>query len=232
MSVFVLTVYTYSIECFIHAATNQLTIWRNHFIDSCNHTTSSVGQGRSTVTFTSSIIGIFQMKFFTFLENGTRKDIPLEEEVEIVIGRDKVMMSSMMLMLKNVLLQIEILLSTIRRTRTSWWTCSSVSAWVSPSSSWASTSTSNKSWRRSGDKRLKNQLGPKNPQDMAECYSCSPESCTDVDVVERKLMPLIFPGVPSVPLLGSAPSSWRCLPSPIFLDTSCLRWQRQAEIEI
>ena len=53
------------------------------------------------MTFTSSIIGIFQLKFYTFLENGTRKDLPLEEEVEIVIGRDKVMMSSIMLMLNK-----------------------------------------------------------------------------------------------------------------------------------
>ena len=53
------------------------------------------------MTLTSSIIGIFQLKFYTFLENGTRKDIPLEEEVEIVIGRDKVMMSSIMLMLNK-----------------------------------------------------------------------------------------------------------------------------------
>ena len=60
-----------------------------------------VGIGRSTVTFSSSIIGIFQLKFYTFLENGTKKDIPLEEEVEIVIGRDKVMMSSIMLMLNK-----------------------------------------------------------------------------------------------------------------------------------
>ena len=84
-----------------HAATNKSTRLSNHFIDSCNHTTSPVDQGRSTVTFTSSIIGIFQLKFYTFLENGSRKDLPLEEEVEIVIGRDKVMMSSIMLMLNK-----------------------------------------------------------------------------------------------------------------------------------
>ena len=64
-------------------------------------------------------------------------------------------------------------------------------------------------------------LGLKTLQDMAEC--CSTESCTDIDVVERRLMPLILPGAPSVPLLGSAPSSWRCQPSLIFLDTSSLR---------
>ena len=91
----------YSIEHFTYTATNKSTRWSNHFIDSCNHTTSPVGQGRSTVTFTSSIIGIFQLKFYTILENGARKDIPLEEEVEIVIGRDKVMMSSIMLMLNK-----------------------------------------------------------------------------------------------------------------------------------
>ena len=84
-----------------HAATNKSTRWSNQFIDYCNHTTSPVGKGRSTVTFTSSIIGIFQLKFYTFLENGTRKDLPLEEEVEIVIGRDKVMMSSIILMLNQ-----------------------------------------------------------------------------------------------------------------------------------
>ena len=45
--------------------------------------------GRSTVTISSSIIGIFHLKFFT-VENGERAYIKLEEEVEIVIGRDKV----------------------------------------------------------------------------------------------------------------------------------------------
>ena len=48
-----------------------------------------VGLGRSTVTISSSIIGIFHLKFFT-IENGERVYVQLEEEVEIVIGRDKV----------------------------------------------------------------------------------------------------------------------------------------------
>ena len=57
-----------------------------------------VGIGRSTVTFSSSIIGIFQMKFFTVgnkdngenVDNKERTYIQMEEDVEIVIGRDKV----------------------------------------------------------------------------------------------------------------------------------------------
>ena len=52
--------------------------------------TSPVGVGKSTVTFSSSIIGIFQLKFYTVEENGRRAYIQLEEDVEIVIGRDKV----------------------------------------------------------------------------------------------------------------------------------------------
>ena len=51
---------------------------------------SSVGVGKSTVTISSSIIGIFQLKFYTVEENGERAYIQVEEDVEIVIGRDKV----------------------------------------------------------------------------------------------------------------------------------------------
>ena len=51
---------------------------------------SPVGLGKSTVTIRSSIIGIFQMKFFTVLQTGERAYIQPEEDVEIVIGRDKV----------------------------------------------------------------------------------------------------------------------------------------------
>ena len=50
------------------------------------------------MTFSSSIIGIFQMKFFTVgnkangenVDNKERTYIQMEEDVEIVIGRDKV----------------------------------------------------------------------------------------------------------------------------------------------
>ena len=49
-----------------------------------------VGLGRSTVTISSSIIGIFHLKFFTVDNNGEQVYIKLEEDVEIVIGRDKV----------------------------------------------------------------------------------------------------------------------------------------------
>ena len=53
------------------------------------------------MTFSSSIIGIFQMKFFTVgnkakgengetVDNNERTYIQMEEDVEIVIGRDKV----------------------------------------------------------------------------------------------------------------------------------------------
>ena len=49
----------------------------------------AVGLGRSTVSISSSIIGIFHLNFFT-IENGQRADVQLEEDVEIVIGRDKV----------------------------------------------------------------------------------------------------------------------------------------------
>ena len=45
--------------------------------------------GRSTVTISSSIIGIFHLKFFT-VDNGERAYVQMEEDVEIVIGRDKV----------------------------------------------------------------------------------------------------------------------------------------------
>ena len=48
-----------------------------------------VGLGRSTVTISSSIIGIFHLKFFT-VDNGERAYVQMEEDVEIVIGRDKV----------------------------------------------------------------------------------------------------------------------------------------------
>jgi len=58
------------------------------YITPCCNGSYAVGLGKSTVTITSSIIGIFQMKFFT-VENGERAYIQLEEDVEIVIGRDK-----------------------------------------------------------------------------------------------------------------------------------------------
>jgi len=58
------------------------------FITPCSNGSYAVGLGRSTVTISSSIIGIFHLKFFT-IENGERVYVQLEEEVEIVIGRDK-----------------------------------------------------------------------------------------------------------------------------------------------
>jgi len=58
------------------------------YISPCCNGSYAVGLGKSTVTISSSIIGIFQMKFFT-VQNGDRAYIQLEEDVEIVIGRDK-----------------------------------------------------------------------------------------------------------------------------------------------
>merc|ERR1711974_249406 len=58
------------------------------YISPCCNGSYAVGLGKSTVTISSSIIGIFQMKFFT-VQNGDRAYFQLEEDVEIVIGRDK-----------------------------------------------------------------------------------------------------------------------------------------------
>jgi len=59
------------------------------YITPCCNRSYAVGVGKSTVTFSSSIIGIFQLKFYTVEKNGKRAYIQLEEDVEIVIGRDK-----------------------------------------------------------------------------------------------------------------------------------------------
>jgi len=59
------------------------------YITPCCNRSYAVGVGKSTVTFSSSIIGIFKLKFYTVEENGKRAYIQMEEDLEIVIGRDK-----------------------------------------------------------------------------------------------------------------------------------------------
>jgi len=59
------------------------------YITPCCNRSYAIDMGKSIVTFSSSIIGIFQLKFYTVEENGERAYIQLEEDVEIVIGRDK-----------------------------------------------------------------------------------------------------------------------------------------------